>query len=122
MELFQKYYLPWHFPFRKELAGILVILVIFLVFPYLIRTIDVTAAAIDPGIFSAIILAVSAILIFKAVTWWILTAIWPVFAEYSNEHFERNFKSLLPWQKVIIYLGFYLLVLFAFVGALAAIL
>jgi hypothetical protein len=121
MELSQKYYLPWHFPFRKELAGILVILVIFLIFPYFIRSIDVTAAAIDPGIFSAIILAVSAILIFKAVTWWILTAIWPVFAEYSSEHFERNFKSLLSWQKVIIYLGFYLLLVFAFVATLAAV-
>lgn len=121
MELIQKYYLPWHFPIRKELAGILVIVLIFLLFPYMIRKVDVTAAAIDPGIFSAIILAVSAILIFQAVTWWILTAIWPVFMEYSNEHFERNFKSLLSWQKVIIYLAFYLLLLFAFVATLAAI-
>ncbi len=120
MELIQKYYLPWHFPLRKEFAGILVIIMIFLLFPYFIRRIDVTAAAIDPGIFSAIILAVSAVLIFKAVTWWIIKAIWPVFAEYSNKHFERNFKSLITWQKVVIYLGFYLLLLYAFVIVLAA--
>lgn len=120
MELIQKYYLPWYFPLRKEFAGILVIIMIFLLFPYFIRRVDVTAAAIDPGIFSAIILAVSAVLIFKAVTWWIIKAIWPVFAEYSNKHFERNFKSLITWQKVVIYLGFYLLLLYAFVIVLAA--
>lgn len=112
--------MPWYFPLRKEFTGILVIIMIFLLFPYFIRRIDVTAAAIDPGIFSAIILAVSAVLIFKAVTWWIIKAIWPVFAEYSNKHFERNFKSLITWQKVVIYLGFYLLLLYAFVIVLAA--
>ncbi len=120
MEPIQKYYLPWHFPLRKEFAGILVIILIFLLFPYFIRHVDVTAAAIDPGIFSAIILAASAVLIFKAITWWVIKAIWPVFAEYSNEHFERNFKSLITWQKVLIYLGFYMLTLFAFIIVLAA--
>jgi hypothetical protein len=82
--------------------------------------VDSSAAAIDPGIYSAIILAVSAILIFKAGTWWIIKVIWPVFAEYSNQQFERNFKSLITWQKVLIYLGFYLSIFYAFVIVLAA--
>ncbi|MHB1178822.1 MAG: hypothetical protein ACYCZO_10885 [Daejeonella sp.] len=120
MELIQKYFLPWHFPLRKELAGVIVIILIFLIFPYFIRQIDVTAAAIDPGIYSAIILAVSAILIFKAATWWIIKAIWPVFASYSEHHFEANFRSLSAGQKVVIYLGFYLVTLFAFIKALDA--
>lgn len=47
MELIQKYFFPWHFPLRKELAGVIVIILIFLIFPYFIRQIDVTAAAID---------------------------------------------------------------------------
>ncbi len=115
MELIQKYYLPFHFPLRKEFAGIIVIIVIFLIYPYFIRQIDITAAAIDPGIFSAIILAVSALLIFQATTWWVIKAIWPVFAMYSDHHFEANFKSLNAGQKVLIYLGFYLILLFAFI-------
>jgi len=115
MELIQKYYLPWHFPLRKEFAGIIVIVLIFLLYPYFIRQIDMTAAAIDPGIFSAIILAISALLIFKAATWWVIKAIWPVFSNYSDHHFEANFRSLTAGQKVVIYLGFYLILLFGFI-------
>ena len=122
MDLIQKYYLPWHFPFRKELAGILIILLIFLLFPRLVRQLDYTAAPIDPGAFSAVILAISAMLIFKAVTWWLLKAIWPVFADYSDQHFERNFKSLLSLHKVLIYLVFYLAMLYGFVLVLVGIL
>ncbi len=120
MELIQKYYFPWHFPLRKEVGGIIVIILIFLIYPYFIRQIDATAAAIDPGALSAIILAVFAILIFKSATWWIIKVIWPVFAEYSDLHFERNFRALVSWQKVVIYLGFYLMILYAFVIVLIA--
>jgi hypothetical protein len=80
MKLIQKYFYQPQFPFSKELTGILVIVLIFLIFPYGVRMVDSSAAAIDPGIYSAIILAVSAILIFKAGTWWIIKVIWPVFA------------------------------------------
>ena len=122
MNLIQKYYLPWHFPLRKEFAGIIVIIILFLVFPGLVRLIDITSAPIDPGAFSAVILAVAALLLFKAVTWWLIQAIWPVLAEYSDQHFERNFKSLCSWQKVVIYLLFYVLLLYGFILVLAAIL
>jgi succinate dehydrogenase hydrophobic anchor subunit len=122
MDLIQKYYLPWHFPFRKELAGILLILLIFLLFPRLVRQVDYTAAPIDPGALSAVILAIAAMLFFKAVTWWLLKTIWPVFADYSDNHFERNFKSLLSLHKVLIYLVFYLALLYGFVLVLVAIL
>lgn len=107
---------------NKELRGILIIIAVFLLFPYLVRQVDNSAAAIDPGILSALILAIAAVLIFQAVTWWIIRVIWQVFYTYSIHHFENNFKSLESWQKVIIYLGFYLLLLYSFVAALAAIL
>jgi hypothetical protein len=121
MQLIQKYYMPWHFPLRKEFAGILVILLAFLWFPRLSRLIDITSAPIDPGAFSAVILAISAMLIFKAVTWWILKAIWPVFSDYSTHHFERNFKSLLSLHKVLIYLVFYMMLMYGFILVLIAI-
>ncbi|MEO8795918.1 MAG: hypothetical protein ABI390_10650 [Daejeonella sp.] len=121
MELIQKYYFPFHFPFRKELAGILVLIILFFSFPQISRMIDVSSAPIDPGALSAVILAIAAMFSFKAVTWWLIKTIWPVFADYSNEHFERNFKSLLSLHKVLIYLLFYMLLMYGFILVLIAI-
>lgn len=120
MELSKKYYFPWHIPFRKELAGIIVVMVIFLLFPYLIRKVDGSAAAIDPGILSALLLTATAVLLFKAMTWWILITIWPAFADYSERQLESNFRSLSVRHKVIIYLSFYMLVFYAFILVLSA--
>ncbi len=120
MELLQFYQKRLKLNFNKEFSAIFILLAAFLLFPYLIRQVDYSAAAIDPGIYSAIILAVSAILIFKAGTWWIIKGIWPVFAEYSVQHFERNFRSLYSLEKVLIYLGFYLAVFYAFIIVLTA--
>ena len=120
MKLIQKYFQFGEFPFHKEFTGIFVIVLIFITFPYAVRMIDSTAAAIDPGIYSAIILAVSAILIFKAGTWWIIKVIWPIFADYSAQNFESDFSNLINSQKVLIYLGFYLSIFYAFVIVLAA--
>ena len=120
MELSKKYYFPWHIPFRKELAGIIVVMAIFLLFPYLIREVDGSAAAIDPGILSAIILTTTAVLIFKAMTWWIMMTIWPAFADYSERQLESNFRSLSVRHKVIIYLSFYTLIFYAFILVLSA--
>lgn len=120
MELSKKYYFPWHIPFRKEIAGILVVIATFMVFPYLIREVDGSAAAIDPGILSAIILTAMAVLIFKAMTWWIIITIWPAFAEYSDRQLESNFRMLGARQKVIIYLSFYMLIFYAFILVLSA--
>ncbi|MFA5244422.1 MAG: hypothetical protein WC380_03920 [Pedobacter sp.] len=122
MELSKKYYFPWHIPFRKELAGIIVVMVIFLLFPYLIRKVDGSAAAIDPGILSALLLTATAVLLFKAMTWWILITILPAFADYSDRQLESNFRMLGARQKVIIYLSFYMLVFYAFILVLSALL
>lgn len=107
--------------FRKEhLAGFSVLL-LFLCFPWLSRWIDITPAPVDPGLLSVAIMTILSLLAFKVVTWWLINIIWPVLADYSKEQFEQNFKSLSPWQKVVIYLGFYLLLLFSFIATLAAI-
>jgi len=120
MEHIQKFVNSLGLAFRKELLGILIITLLFFLFPILVRKIDSTAAAIDPGILSGIILAISAVLIFKALTWWIIKSIWPVFAKYSELHFERNFRGLNSLQKVVIYLGFYLMIFYAFIIVLGA--
>jgi hypothetical protein len=121
MELIQKYFLPAHFPLRKEFAAIVLIMLIFLFYPYFIREIDASAAAIDPGVYSAVILAISVVLIFKAATWWIIKTIWPVFSSYSESHFEASFRSLSATHKVLIYLGFYLIIFYSFIAVLRAV-
>jgi hypothetical protein len=104
----------------SEYLSILVVFIIILVSPSGLRLIDPSAAPLDIGVLSAIIMTVAAVMIFKSVTWLLIRSIWPVFAEYSREHFERNFKVLNPCQKVLIYLGFYSLLFVSFIAALIA--
>lgn len=100
---------------------LLCVMITFLAFPWLSRHIDITSAPVDPGALSIVIMAVLAFLVFKSFTWLLLQVIWPVFAEYSEWNFEDDFVSLPALYKVLIYLSFYLLLLFGFVGALAAV-
>jgi len=105
-----------------EYIGIAVALLILYIFPVMIRSIDPSAAPIDAGILSAIILAVVAVLIFLSITWWIIRSIWSFFRAYSETSLTTDFNTLTPWQKIRIYLGFYLSLFFSFVIALIAIL
>ena len=105
---------------KKEYAGIAVVVLLFLCFPAIIKITDPVAAPLDAGALSLVVLAISSVLIFKTVTGWLIRIIWPAFAKYSENHFEENFNSLSPLQKVCIYLGFYLAILLLFVLALAA--
>lgn len=105
---------------RHEASLIFFSLVAFLLFPWFVRRVDMTSAPLDPGIISVVLMAVLSFLVFKAVTWWVIRVVWPVFAEYSELHFERNFNALLPLQKVMIYLTFYMLLLMGFVFTLSA--
>ena len=109
-------------PLNTEFKGLIVSAISFIIFPYLIRLVDSSAAAIDPGVISAIILSIAAVLFFQATTWWVIKAIWPAFAMYSCDHFERNFKALQGVQKVVIYLGFYLALMYSFIAVLAQLL
>ena len=96
-------------------------LLLFLVFPWLCRNVDITSAPIDPGVLSAPLLAVLSFLLFQGITWWCIKMIWPVFAEYSSVYFEADFNRLNAREKVVIYLGFYLLIVIGFVITLSAI-
>jgi len=106
----------------SEPLSIAVLLVLFLIFPWLCRHVDITSAPIDPGALSAVIMAILSFLLFKAVTWRVMKAIWPVFTVYSECDFEYEFRGLAAREKVLIYLGFYLLLLMGFVFTLMALL
>ncbi|WP_256010289.1 hypothetical protein [Desertivirga xinjiangensis] len=117
-------WLKWpHIPrvnFNRELINLILWVLMFLLFPGAIRLFDSSAAPFDAGVLSAIILASLAVFFFQFLTWWIIRTIWPVMAEYSEFGFEQTFNQLLPWQRLLIFLSFYLLLLFAFVFTLAA--
>ena len=87
----------------------------------LLRLIDPFAAAPDLGVLGLVLLGLLSGLGFIAVSRWLLGLLWPVFRDFRNYHFEPIFKSLLPWQKIIIYLACYFLLLYAFVPCLAAV-
>ncbi|MDX3916346.1 MULTISPECIES: hypothetical protein [Olivibacter] len=110
--------------YRKYLLTTLLIasILAYIAYQPLIRLVDVTAAPIDYGVLSAILVAAVAVLSFVQLCLWVLHRHWPFLGEYAAEHFERNFKSLLSWQKVGVYLGFFLALLYAFVIALGALL
>ncbi|SKB76598.1 hypothetical protein [Daejeonella lutea] len=122
MELLQSITQPRPIRLKTEIKGLIISALSFIIFPYLIRLVDSSAAAIDPGVLSGIILAIAAVLFFQAITWWIIKAIWPAFAMYSRDHFAGNFRSLQAGQKVAVYLGFYLALLYAFILVLAQLL
>lgn len=107
------------FTVNRKYAGIILALLCFLPYPWLSRMLAAGSIAIDPGVLTAVILTILSVLLFQAITWWLIKTIWPVLAQYATENFEQNFKSLLPWQKVIIYLSFYLLLFFSFIATLA---
>lgn len=122
MELLQSITQSRPIRLKTEFLGIIASAISFIIFPYLIRLVDSSAAAIDPGVLSGIILSIAAVLFFQAVTWWIIKSIWPAFAMYSRDHFAGNFRSMQAGQKVGVYLGFYLALLYAFIVVLAQLL
>lgn len=87
----------------------------------LLRLLDPTAAAVDIGALSLLLLGLLAGISFVAVSRWLLGLLWPVFRDFRNHHFEPIFKSLLPWQKIIIYLSCFFLLLYALILCLAAV-
>lgn len=83
---------------------------------------DPAAAVADPGVLSLVLLALLCLLTFTALSFWLLGLLWPVLNDYRKYHFQKNFKMLLPWQKLLFYLSAFFLLLFAFVCCLLAVL
>jgi|GEM_PF-5465649 len=90
-------------------------LLLFLKFPPVIRMLDYTAAPLDAGIVSAILLVIPSVLTFILMSHLLIEKCWPVLHDFANDYLERCFKQLCPWQKVSVYLVFHLGLLYAFV-------
>jgi|GEM_PF-5249930 len=87
----------------------------------LLRLADPTAAVVDIGALSLVLLAAVALATFLAVSRRLVGLLWPVLRDYQRNHFSNNFKSLSPWQKITFYLVVFFGLLYAFVCCLAAV-
>ncbi len=87
----------------------------------LLRWLDPTAAVIDIGALSLVLLAVVALATFLAVSRWLIGLLFPVLRAYQKHFFSNNFKSLSPWQKITFYLVVFFGLLYAFVVCLVAV-
>ncbi len=97
-------------------------LILFMYSGPVLRHADPAAAPADPGILSLLLLAILALLAFVSISQWLMGLLWPVFRDYRKYHFSSDFKSLLPWQKIVCYLFTFFMLLFAFVFGLSAVL
>ena len=82
---------------------------------------DPTAAVVDIGALSLVLLAALALVAFLTVSHWLLGLLWPLLRDYQRNHFANNFKSLSPWQKITFYLVIFFGLLYAFVCCLATV-
>lgn len=86
-----------------------------------LRLVDPFAASPDIGILGLLVFGILNGLAMVIISRWLLELLLPVFREFRKHHVEPIFKSLLPWQKLIIYLACYYLLLYALVASLAAV-
>lgn len=105
----------------KMVLSCLVALLLFLYCGAVLRYMDPAAAPLDTGVLSLPLLAILILLVFIAISLWLLGLIWPVFRKFPLTHFENQFKSLDPCQKICCYLAAFFLLLYAFIGCLHAI-
>jgi len=114
----------WLRPLWRRLRMALAVfgpLALFLHSDTLLRRFDPTAAVVDIGAVSLVLLAVVALAAFLAVSRWLLGLLWPVLRGYQKYHFSNNFKSLSPGQKITFYLVIFFGLLYAFVCCLVAV-
>jgi hypothetical protein len=95
-------------------------LLLFIKFSPIVRWLDFSAAPIDLGILSVVLVAAFSVLTFMQLSLWLLHRNWPVLAEYAEYYLSGTFKSLESWQKVSFYMVFFLGLLLAFVVTLMA--
>ncbi len=121
MNLVQGRLREMNLPVKKEYMGLTGLLAVFMLFPAVVRMVDTTAAPIDAGALSAVLMAALAFVLFKSLTWWLIKSIWPVFAGYAEACFDSDFMGLEAGRRVLIFMGFYLCLLLGFVLTLQAI-
>lgn len=114
----------WELPLGRSLLVWLVLPLVVLTFIIsgpVLRLVDPFAASPDIGILGLLVFGILSGLAMVIISRWLLELLWPVFREFRKHHLEPIFKSLLPWQKLIIYLACYYLLLYALVACLTAV-
>ncbi|MDX3917464.1 MULTISPECIES: hypothetical protein [Olivibacter] len=95
----------------KEYSALIVALILFFAAPYVLRLIDPTTAAFDPGILHTIFIVVVAYAIYQAITWSITKNLWSEIGLFIKQDFNTAFRALDNKTKVLISLGLYFIIL-----------
>ncbi len=98
-----------------EFWGLPVALVLWWVSPMILHLIDATAGTYDAGIFQTVLFAFISILIINALVWLGIRFNFPVLFEYYENGAGEDYKLLTSWQKVVVLLWVYSVLLFGFV-------
>lgn len=106
----------------KENSMIVFLLALFFLIPFVLRFIDNTSAAFDPGILHSVVLACLIFAIFQACTWSILKVIWPDLGKHLIHEFSSDYSNLNKRTKILISLGVYFFILLQLVLIVCAIL
>jgi len=86
----------------KEYGAIIANLLLFFVAQYVLRWIDPTAGAYDAGVLQSINLSLVKAAVCFTCGWLAFSAFWPDQKNYLKNIFNHEFKSLSPWQKVLV--------------------
>lgn len=100
---------------QNEYLPMIIAVLVFYVSPYVLRAIDPTAGTYDVGVLQVIILTIIMFCVFQSVVWMALKVNWLSIRCYFEDRFSTDFKTLQPWQKIVISLCVYFSLLFALV-------
>ena len=101
---------------RNEAVGILVAVALFLCTPHVLRLIDPTAGAYDPGVLHLIVFSAVAVLSFSFLSWVGMRIHFSELFRYGQTaKMWEDFKALTGWQKIKLFLCVYFGYILAFV-------
>ncbi len=107
----------------KEHTALIVAVALFFIAPRVLRWIDPTSAAYDPGILHTIFVVFIAFSAYQWATWSITKTLWPDIGQYFKSGiFGNDFKSLPAKYKVPIALALYFTILASLVLLTVAVL
>lgn len=97
---------------NPQILWLLILLIIWAVSIPILRWIDPTAAVFDAGIFQIPIYGTILFVFALFISWQVLRVIYSSMHTYLKTEFKNDFKTLLPWQKTLVSLSVFFLLLF----------
>jgi hypothetical protein len=97
---------------NPQILWLLILLIIWAVSIPFLRWIDPTAAIFDAGIFQIPIYGTILFVFALFISWQVLRVIYSSMHTYLKTTFKEDFKKFTPWQKTLVSLSVFFLLLF----------